>query len=131
VVCVQNLIDSENLPLLMPLKRSDLAFEQTTANRVFPIRFDMPYLSQLMSNSSESFRILANQFESLSEQLKECPTPAARTRLLKRMKIVIDAVDALTPSDLKEHTPEITSSLPHGQSTAAPPNSEGLELERS
>jgi hypothetical protein len=80
---------------------------------------------QLMSDSSEQFYLLANQFESLLEELKECPTPSERTRFLKRMKIVIDAVDALILSDLKKHTPEITTSFPSAQFAAAPPNSEG------
>jgi len=83
-----------------------------------------------MSDSSEQFCFLANQFESLLEQLKEGPTPAERTRLLKRMKIVIDAVHARISSDLNEHAPEITTSLPHGQSKDTQLNSKGPELER-
>jgi hypothetical protein len=84
-----------------------------------------------MTIASEPFFVLANQFESLLEQLNECPNTAERARLLKRMKIVIDVVDALISSDLNEHTSEITSSLPNGQCAPSQPNSEGLELEGS
>jgi hypothetical protein len=60
-----------------------------------------------MSVPTEPFFLLANQFESLLVQLNECPNTAERAGLLKRMKIVIDEVDALVSSNLNEQTPKI------------------------
>lgn len=71
-----------------------------------------------MSVASEPFFFLVSQFELLLEQLKQCPSPAGRMRLLKRMKIVIDAVDTLISTGLNKHTPENSSSLPNGQRAA-------------
>jgi hypothetical protein len=41
------------------------------------------------------FKRLAEQFDALAENLERCTAPAHRSKLLKRMRIVIDEIDQL------------------------------------
>ena len=48
-----------------------------------------------MPKPSEQFQSLAREFDSLAERLNEFPPSEERTRLLQRMKAIIDQLDGL------------------------------------
>ena len=54
-----------------------------------------------MTNPSERFHWLADQFDALVENLDECSSMEERKRVLKRMKILIDKLDQIILSTLK------------------------------
>ena len=48
-----------------------------------------------MPKPSEQFQSLAREFDSLAERLNQFPRSEERTRLLQRMKTIIDQLDGL------------------------------------
>ena len=55
-----------------------------------------------MPKDPESFHRLTVQFKTLLESLKGVPNLKKRKQLLRRMKILIDEIDGLISSDLKQ-----------------------------
>ena len=68
-----------------------------------------------MPGPSERFQWLAQQFDELVESLNVSPSLKERKQLLRRMKILIDEIDALILSALKRDN---TGSPPTDQPTA-------------
>lgn len=71
-----------------------------------------------MPHPSDRFRLLAHQVESLVERLNDFPPPSfdERTKLLRRMKVLIVEIDMLIMSDLKRDGQDASSSPPPDQS---------------
>jgi hypothetical protein len=72
-----------------------------------------------MPTSSERFQVLGDQFDSLVKRLNDSPAPSLeeRTKLLRRMKVLIIEIDMVILSTLKRDEQEATSSPSLGQST--------------
>jgi hypothetical protein len=62
-----------------------------------------------MTNPSGRFLWLANQFEALAERLNESLSTEERTKVLKRMKILINEIDQLIASTSNGHKQDATS----------------------
>jgi hypothetical protein len=73
-----------------------------------------------MPNPSERFQLLGHQFDSLVAKLNEFPSPTLeeRTKLLRRMKVLIIEIDMLILSVLKRDSEGATSSPPPDQPAA-------------
>jgi hypothetical protein len=73
-----------------------------------------------MPKSSERFQFLAHEFDSLVEKYNESPTPSLeeRTKLLRRMKVLIVEIDMLILSSLKRDSQDASSPLSPDQSAA-------------
>ncbi len=65
-----------------------------------------------MPKDPERFNWLTVQFKALLEGLKEVPNLKKRKQLLRRMKILIDEIDGLISSDLKQDEQNTISSEP-------------------
>jgi hypothetical protein len=57
-----------------------------------------------MLSPATRFQRLAQQFDTLIGNINDAQDPKERKRLLRRMKIVIDEIDALVSSSLKPDT---------------------------
>jgi hypothetical protein len=71
-----------------------------------------------MNTSSERFQYLAFELVSQVERLSESSSSEDRTRLLRRMKVLIVEIDMLILSSLKRDNHEITGSPLAKQSRA-------------
>lgn len=73
-----------------------------------------------MPQPSHRFKLLTHQVDSLVEKLNESPTPTLeeRTKLLRRMKVLIVEIDMLIMSDLRRDGQDILASPPPGQHAA-------------
>jgi hypothetical protein len=73
-----------------------------------------------MPQQSDRFRLLAHQVESLVERLNDFPPPSLdeRTKVLRRMKVLIVEIDMLIMSDLRRDSQEASSFPPPDQSAA-------------
>jgi hypothetical protein len=71
-----------------------------------------------MPKHSDRFQWLSQQFEALAESLHDSPSVKERKQLLRRMKILIDEIDALILSTLKQDREETSSCQAPDQPTA-------------
>ena len=71
-----------------------------------------------MPKHSDRFQWLSQQFEALAERLHDSPTVKERKQLLRRMKILIDEIDALILSTMKLDGKDTSSSHSPDQPTA-------------
>ena len=71
-----------------------------------------------MPNYSERFQLLSREFESLVQRLNDSPNLDERTKLLRRMKVLIVELEMLISSSLKRDTQDIPILSPPDQPIA-------------
>jgi hypothetical protein len=62
-----------------------------------------------MHKQSERFLWLAHEFDTLVQNLEDCPSHEKRKQLLRRMKILIDEIDKLILFTMNRDTQETTN----------------------
>jgi len=70
-----------------------------------------------MPMAKERFQWMAHEFDALVKKANECPNTEERRSLLRRMKILIDEIDALILSTLKRDDQNSTLTPSSDQST--------------
>ena len=65
------------------------------------------YLEAPMPNADQRFESLAAEFETLAERMRVCRDPELRLVLLRRMKVLLDEIDALVFTSLSWHKKRI------------------------
>jgi hypothetical protein len=67
--------------------------------------------------AKERFQWLAHEFDALVKKTNDCPNTEERRALLRRMKILIDEIDALIFSTIKRDDQDSTVTPSSDQST--------------